>query len=105
VGAAVEMKPPNWSSSRYAAAQQWGPHKLAQEHIPFLCAEFTDMIRKGQWATLPARLLAGTATLQLSPLGVVPQREQRPHPICDFFFFGVNNETMQLSPANSMQFG
>ncbi|CAB9501094.1 unknown protein [Seminavis robusta] len=43
--------------------------------------------------------------LRLSPLGVVPQRERRPRTICDYTFFGVNEETEETAPMEAMQFG
>jgi hypothetical protein len=43
--------------------------------------------------------------LRLSPLGVVPQRDQRTQTICDDSFFGVNHETLALAPEECMQFG
>jgi hypothetical protein len=63
------------------------------------------MIRKGQWTLLPARLVLNEVQLRLSPLGVVPQRDRRPRTISDYSFFGVNHETLALSPAECMQFG
>jgi hypothetical protein len=63
------------------------------------------MIRKGQWTLLPARLVLNDLQLQLSPLGVVPQRDRRPRTISDYSFFGINHETLALSPGECMQFG
>jgi hypothetical protein len=36
---------------------------------------------------------------------VVPQRDPRPHTISDYSFFGVNDDTIPLSPSEAMQFG
>jgi hypothetical protein len=63
------------------------------------------MIRKKQWVLLPARLILGERNLKLSPLGVAPQRDRRPHTISDYSFFGVNDDTIPLSPSEAMQFG
>jgi hypothetical protein len=41
--------------------------------MEFLCEDFVDMIHKGHWVLLPARLVLDDNNLQLSPLGVVPQ--------------------------------
>jgi hypothetical protein len=60
------------------------------------------MIRKGQWTLLPARLVLNELQLRLSPLGVVHQRDRRPRTISDYSFFGVNHETLTLSPAKCM---
>lgn len=43
--------------------------------------------------------------LQISPIGVVPQNDRRPHTIVDYTFSGVNSDTVLLCPAESMQFG
>jgi hypothetical protein len=61
------------------------------------------MIRKGQWTLLPALLVLDDLQLRLSPLGVVPQRDRRPFTISDYSFFGINHETLALSPGECMQ--
>jgi hypothetical protein len=63
------------------------------------------MIRKGQWTIFPARLVLNELQFRLSPLGVVHQRDRRPRTISDYSFFGVNHETVALSPSECMQFG
>jgi hypothetical protein len=55
-----------------------GPNQSVRQDIPFLCQEFVDMIRKGQWALLPARLVLHELQLRMAPLGVVPQRNREP---------------------------
>jgi hypothetical protein len=94
-----------WSFNQKAAALLRGPHQSAKQHVPFLRKEFVDMIRKGQWTILPARLVLNELQLRLSPLGVVPRRDRRPRTISDYSFFGVNHETVALSPSECMQFG
>ena len=105
VGASVETSTPCWNDGRKTAAMSRGPHKSARDHIEFLRQEFVDMINRGQWTILPARLLSDTIQLRLSPLGVVPQRDRRPRTICDYSFFGINDETLAQAPADAMQFG
>ena len=63
------------------------------------------MMRKGHWALLPARLVILEPDSRLSPLGVVPQRDQRPRTISDCTCFGINPETLRLAPPEAMQFG
>jgi hypothetical protein len=63
------------------------------------------MIRKGQLTILPARLVLDELQLHLSPLGVVPQRDRRPRTISEYSFFGINHETIALSPEECMQYG
>jgi hypothetical protein len=77
-GAPVACSGTPWSFAQKAAALTRGPHQSARQHIPFLRQEFVDMIRKGQWTLLPARLVLNELQLRLSPLGVVPQRDRRP---------------------------
>jgi hypothetical protein len=49
--------------------------------------------------------VANVRTRHVSPLGVVPQRDQRPRTISDYSFFLVNKDTANLPPAESMQLG
>jgi hypothetical protein len=63
------------------------------------------MIHKGQWTVLPARLVLHEPQLRLSPLGVVPQRDRRPRTISDYTFFGLNHESVLVSPSECMHFG
>ena len=105
VGAPVMLATPEWSEGQRRSALERGPHKSAKEHIGFLRQEFTDMIHKGQWTILPARLVDGTVGFRLSPLGVVPQRERRPRTICDYTYFDLNDDTVPMAPQEAMQFG
>jgi hypothetical protein len=104
-GATVGMKTEPWSRQRKDKALKRGSHQSAMLHTDFLCDEFVDMIHKGQWVLLPARLVMDENILRLSPLGVVPQRDCRPRTICDYSFFFVNLDTIPLAPPESMQFG
>jgi hypothetical protein len=63
------------------------------------------MINKGQWVILPAKAVLHLRSLQLSPLGVVPQRGRCPHWICDYSWWGVNKDTLPLAAMEAMQFG
>lgn len=96
---------PAWTQGQRAAALARGAHKSAKDNIPFLREEFTDMIRKGQWTLLPARLVINNPELMLSPIGVVPQRDRRARTICDYTYFNVNADTRPLAPQEAMQFG
>ena len=104
-GAPVVTAGAPWSQSKRAQAIHRGPHKSARDYRAFLRQEFTDMINKGHWTVLPADLLASEPALRLSPLGVVPQRDRRPRTICDYTFYGVNEDTLGLAPQEAMQFG
>ena len=75
------------------------------EYIDFLKEEFVEMIGRGQWIVLPARVARTLPHLRVSPPGVVPQRERRPRWICDYSWSKVNDDTLLLAAAESMQFG
>jgi hypothetical protein len=75
------------------------------QHKGFLCEEFVDLIRKGQWVLLPADLVIHNHNVRLTPFGMLPQRDQRPITIYDYYFFLVNLDTIPLAPVESMQFG
>jgi hypothetical protein len=104
-GATVGMKTPPWNLEQKRQALERGSHQSAKQYSGFLCEEFVDLMRKNQWVLLPADLVLHAPNLRLSPLGVVPQRDRRPHTICDYSFFLVNLETIPLAPPEAMQFG
>jgi hypothetical protein len=104
-GATVGMKTPPWNHQQKQDAIKRGSHQSADQHKGFLCEEFINLIRKGQWVLLPDDLVLHEPNLRLSPLGVVPQRDRRPRTICDYSFFLVNLDTIPLAPAEYMQFG
>jgi hypothetical protein len=63
------------------------------------------MINKGKWVLLPASALLDKYNMCLSPLDVVPQRYCRPRTICDYSLFLIKDDTIELCPEESMQFG
>jgi hypothetical protein len=81
------------------------PSRECLGDLPESREEFVSMINKGHWTLLPAELIEGELLLRLSPLGVVPQSDQRPRTICDYTYFGVNPETLPLAPQEAVQFG
>jgi hypothetical protein len=64
-----------------------------------------DYAQMGYWTILPYHTIHTHPALRLSPSGVVPQSDRRPHPIMDYSFCGLNAESLPLSPAHAMQFG
>jgi hypothetical protein len=104
-GAPVVTKNEPWSLLQKLQALKRGTHASAINHINFLTDEFVNMTEKGHWVVLPVRLVFDKANLRISPLGVVPQRDSRPRTISDYSFFLVNEDTVDLAPAESMQFG
>jgi hypothetical protein len=88
------------------AAYQRGPHaSAAYHHSSFLLADMYDYVQMGYWTVLPFQAVASQWHLQLSPAGVVPQRERRPRPIMDYSFSMVNQNSVPLHPSHAMQFG
>lgn len=63
------------------------------------------MIKKGQWIVLHYDATKDHPNLQISPLGMVPQHNQRPQTIVDYTWSGINQDTIPLTPKESMQFG
>jgi hypothetical protein len=78
LGATVETKTEPWFLKQKIAALTQGSHQSSSQHVAFLCSEFVDMINKGQWILLLARLLIDARNLRMSPLGVVTQQYHRP---------------------------
>jgi hypothetical protein len=109
-GARAPMSTAPWSEERLAATMARGPHKSAFEYAEFLGEELVEFVLKGQWVVLPYSVVQTLPRqvrrqLRISPMGVVLQRERRPHVIVDYSFFGVNDETVKLAPREAMQFG
>jgi hypothetical protein len=82
-----------------------GAHKSCLEYLPFLQQEFVEMIEKNQWVILPFEDAKELVGLRISPPGCVPQRDRRPRWICDYSFYDINQETIELFAKDAMQFG
>lgn len=54
---------------------------------------------------LPLQALPLIPGIQISPLGVVPQRDRRPRVIVDFTWSKINQATPPIAPNAAMQFG
>ena len=104
-GVPMETTTDPWTSDRIQAALDRGPHQSANLYKDFVREEFVNFVKKHFWTIVPARLVKHLKNLRLSPLGVVPQHERRPRLICDYTFYGVNQETHPLAPEEAMQFG
>ena len=63
------------------------------------------MINKQQWIVLLFFKVKDLPSFRISPPGVIPQRERRPHWICDYSFYNVNNNTLELFAPKAMQYG
>jgi hypothetical protein len=110
-GAPATMAGAPWSRATISERIARGSHQSCQSHMPFLREELLAFDSKGFWLVLPykevLRLLDSgeIKSFRVSPLGIVPQRDRRPRLIVDLSFYGVNSDTIQRSPAGSMQFG
>jgi hypothetical protein len=95
-----------WSPEKRKQALRRGAHKSATRQFrQFLHEDMADYIAKRFWTVLPYPAIKDMPHLKLAPCGVVPQRERRPRPIIDYTFSGVNQDSLPLAPAHSMQFG
>jgi len=104
-GAPVHLTGAQPSLANLHARLLRGPHKSALEHVDFVRDKFADFCQQGFWTVLPFDCVKDLPNLRLSPLGVVPQRSQRPRLIVDLSFWGINDETLRDAPIESMQFG
>ena len=105
IGAPVLQKSKPWSREEISVALARGSHQSAFSHLEFLREEMSDMIEQGYWTLLPYSNVLNLSHLRLSPLGIVPQRDRRPRIIVDYTFWGINEDTVPLAPAEAMQFG
>ena len=105
-GVPVVIGTPPWSEATLDERIERGSHKSCDEYLDFLREEMLEFAQKGFWILLPYRIVKKIfPQLRLSPLGVVPQRNRRPRLIADYSYYGVNDETVKLAPAEAMQFG
>ena len=104
-GVPVVLQTLPWTAAQLRAALNRGPHKSAHNHIDFLQADMANMVKAGQWVVLPINNTKHWAGMRISPIGVVPQWNQRPRPIVDYTFSGVNQDTVPIAALDAMQFG
>ena len=104
-GAPVKFTTPDWTHPRISEALKRGSHPSAKQYLHFLETEMADMVDKRYWVVLPYELVKDLPHLRLSPIGVVPQRNRRPHTIVDYTWSHVNSETSHMAPNKAMQFG
>ena len=76
-------------------------HQSAIAHQDFLWGEAYEMCQRRHTMVLPVSALKGITGICVSPPGIVPQAGRQPRTICNLTFWGVNAETVQLTP-NSM---
>ena len=93
-GAPVKFATPPWTRRQVKRALNRGPHRSCFDHLDFLKEEFFDMIGKGQWFVLPAQAMKDLPGLRLSPPVVIPQRYRRSRWICNYSWWGFNDDTL-----------
>jgi hypothetical protein len=94
-----------WGEHRCDDAVQRGAHESAHLDRRFVFEEMRDFCLQGYWTMLPYDAVRHWPSLRLSPIGAVPQRNQRPRLIVDYSFSYIHKETVQLAPPEAMQFG
>jgi len=113
LGTPAIMSTAPWGESELEHRLKRGSHKSCDEHLDFLRGEMLEFVRKRFWVLLPYRLIRKKLRrkiremhdFRVSPLGIVPQRDRRPRLIVDYSYYEVNQDTLQLGPKDSMQFG
>ena len=104
-GAPVLSKSVPKTEAALQAALDRGPHPSAEAHAEFLWEEVYEMCMRRHSMVLPASVVRGIPGVEISPPGVAEQRDRRPRPICDLTFSGVNDNTVDMTVHDSMQFG
>lgn len=104
-GAGVTLTTKPWSLSQRDDAVARGSHKSAHMDRAFVFDELRDFCEQGYWIALPYSAVRNWNSVRVSPIGAVPQRDRRPRLIVDYSFSELNAETLQLAPAEAMQFG
>ena len=77
-GAPVVLAKKIWMEGHQTSALARVHHKSMEEHSPFLCDEFTIMIKKERWVVLPCPVPQRLTGLTLIPHGVKLDRDRRP---------------------------
>ena len=104
-GVPVIVQSPPWSLAQKDTAIARGDHPSVQAFKEFVLEEMQDMRQKGIFLLLPYKHLRHHPSLRISPLGCVPQLEQRPRIINDYTISGVNPSTVKMAPQEAMQWG
>lgn len=82
-----------------------GCHRSANEHKAFIRDEMADFVESGFYAVLPYSKVRHLPGLRLSPLGIKEERDRRARLVVDHTWFLVNQNTLELTPKEAMQFG
>jgi len=105
-GVPAPSSAPPWPQHLRRRVLAKGPHLSASKlYKDFLHQDMIDYVRKRFWVVLPYSAVAHYPHLKLAPSRVVPQRERRPRPIMDYTITGVNQHSLPLAYAHSMQIG
>ena len=104
-GAAVPLLTRSWTAAQFDEAVNWGAHQSAHGERELVCQEIMEFGEQGYWIVVPYSEARTWQNLRISPLGVVPQRDRRPHLIVDYSFSNLNNKIIALASCKAMQFG
>merc|ERR1711923_298413 len=97
-GVPVRLSTEPWTAERLEAALARGAHPSCDKATGNLCKEFVDMINKGQFVVIPAKVAKKLRGIRVSPMGVVPQVGRRDRMVVDPSWSGVNAETQPVVP-------
>ena len=103
-GSPVKIDGPPLTLKQLASAIAYGSHNSCEKYPSFVRKEMRDFVEKGFWIVFPIEDAVGLDGLQLSPAGLIPQRDLRDRIVIDYTWSGVNEATRSLAP-DSMQFG
>ncbi|EJK64484.1 hypothetical protein THAOC_14776, partial [Thalassiosira oceanica] len=104
-GAPVLTATPPKTPEELQAAVDRGPHPSAKAHAEFLAQEAFEMCQRRHTMVLPFSAVKNLPGVEISPPGVIDQRDRRPRTISDLTYSGVNQSTVDLTANESMQFG
>mmetsp|Transcript_36392 Transcript_36392/g.81833 ORF Transcript_36392/g.81833 Transcript_36392/m.81833 type:complete len:1331 (-) Transcript_36392:274-4266(-) len=104
-GAPVVSTTPPKTPEELQAAVDRGPHPSAEAHADFLAQEAFEMCQRHHTFVLPFSAVKHLPGVEISPPGVIDQRDRRPRTISDLTYSGVNQSTVDLTVNESMQFG
>jgi hypothetical protein len=95
----------DWTLEQLDERMARGCHRSATEHKDFIREEMADFVESGFYAVLPYTHVRDLPGLRLSPLGIKEERDRRARLVVDHTWFGVNQNTVEYTTKEAMQFG
>lgn len=96
---------PDWTLEELDSRMARGCHRSAIEHKDFIREEMADFVESGFYAVLPYSKVRHLPGLRLSPLGIKEERDRRARLVVDHTWYGVNQNTLEYTTKEAMQFG